>query len=92
MKRSETPKAGGSRELPAFRCCPCSAVLTSANHPLVGLTTRPAYHAADLDRYQYTTVLLIENYWLIPALVLLLSVVIVAWVRKSAERVAYSHF
>jgi cellulose synthase (UDP-forming) len=47
-----------------------------------------AYHAGDLDRPQYTTVLLIENYWLIPPLVLLLAAVIVAWVRWSTERVA----
>ena len=47
-----------------------------------------AYHAGDLDRYEYTTVLLIENYWVIPLLVLLLAVVIVAWVRWSTERVA----
>ena len=47
-----------------------------------------AYHAADLDRYQYTTVLLIENYWLVPVLVLLLAVVIVAWLCRSIERVA----
>ncbi len=47
-----------------------------------------AYRAGELDRHQYTTVLLIENYWLIPPLVLLLAVVIVAWVRRSTERVA----
>jgi cellulose synthase (UDP-forming) len=47
-----------------------------------------AYHAGELDRYQYTTVLLIEDYWLIPFLVLLFAVVIAAWVRWSTERVA----
>jgi cellulose synthase (UDP-forming) len=47
-----------------------------------------AYRAGELDRHQYTTVLLIENYWLIPPLVLLLAGVIVAWVRRSTERVA----
>jgi cellulose synthase (UDP-forming) len=47
-----------------------------------------AYHAGELDRYQYTTVLLIEYYWLIPMLVLLLALLIVAWVRWTTERVA----
>jgi cellulose synthase (UDP-forming) len=47
-----------------------------------------AYHSGDLDRYQYSTVLLIENYWIIPLFVLLLAIVIVAWVRWSTERVA----
>jgi cellulose synthase (UDP-forming) len=47
-----------------------------------------AYRAGQLDRHQYTTLLLIENYWLIPPLVVLLAVVIVAWVRRSAERLA----
>jgi cellulose synthase (UDP-forming) len=47
-----------------------------------------AYHAEDLDRRQYITVFLIENYWLIPPLVLLLAAVIVAWMRWSTERIA----
>ncbi len=47
-----------------------------------------AYHAGELDRYQYTTVLLIEYYWLIPLIVLLLAVIIVAWVRWTTERLA----
>jgi cellulose synthase operon protein B len=52
---------------------------------LVGTT---AYHAGELDRYQYVTVFLFENYRLIPLLVLLCSGIIAAWVRWSAERVA----
>jgi cellulose synthase (UDP-forming) len=47
-----------------------------------------AYHRGDLDRHQYTTVLLFENYGLIPLLVLLLAYIIVTWVHQSAERVA----
>jgi cellulose synthase (UDP-forming) len=47
-----------------------------------------AYHAGKLDRYQYATVLLIEDYWLIPMLVLLFALFIVAWVRWITERVA----
>ena len=47
-----------------------------------------AYHAGELDRQQFTTVFLIENFWMIPPLVLLLAVGIVAWVRWSTERVA----
>jgi cellulose synthase (UDP-forming) len=47
-----------------------------------------AYHAGALDRYQHARVLLVENYWLIPPLVLVLAVVIAAWVRRSTERVA----
>ena len=47
-----------------------------------------AYHAGEVDRLQYATVLLIEDYWLIPLLVLLLALIIVAWVRWSTERVA----
>jgi len=47
-----------------------------------------AYHSGKLDRYQYTTVLIFENYMLIPLLVLLLAGMIVAWVRWSTERVA----
>jgi hypothetical protein len=47
-----------------------------------------AYRAGELDRHQYITLLLIENYGLIPPLVVLLAAVIVVWVRRSAERVA----
>ena len=47
-----------------------------------------AYHAGELDRYQYTTVLLIEYFWLIPLFVLLLALLIVAWVRLTTERLA----
>ena len=47
-----------------------------------------AYRSGDLDRYQHATVLLVEYYWLIPVLVLVLAVVIAAWVRRSTERVA----
>ena len=47
-----------------------------------------AYHADELDRHQYTIVFLIENYWIVPPLVLLLAVVIAAWVRWSTERIA----
>ncbi|PWU06432.1 MAG: cellulose synthase catalytic subunit (UDP-forming) [Verrucomicrobia bacterium] len=47
-----------------------------------------AYHSGKLDRYQYTAVLLIENYRLIPLLVVLLALLIAAWVRSSTERVA----
>jgi len=47
-----------------------------------------AYHAGEGDRSQYTAVLLIENYWLIPLILLLIALVIVAWVRWSTERVA----
>ena len=55
------------------------------NSFLVGTT---AYHAGELDRYQNTTVFLIENYWLIPVLVIALAFIVVAWVRWSIERVA----
>ncbi|HEY2468670.1 MAG TPA: UDP-forming cellulose synthase catalytic subunit [Terracidiphilus sp.] len=47
-----------------------------------------AYHAGELDRYQYATVLLIEDYWLIPFLVIAFALIIVAWVRWSTERIA----
>jgi cellulose synthase (UDP-forming) len=47
-----------------------------------------AYHAGEVDRYQYATVLLIEYYWGIPPLVLVLASVIAAWVRRITERVA----
>lgn len=47
-----------------------------------------AYHAGELNRYQYATVLLIEDYWLIPLPVLLFALIIVASVRWSTERVA----
>ena len=47
-----------------------------------------AYHSGILNRYQYTTVLLFENYLLIPLLVLLLAGLIVAWMRWTTERVA----
>ncbi|HLY40343.1 MAG TPA: UDP-forming cellulose synthase catalytic subunit [Terracidiphilus sp.] len=47
-----------------------------------------AYHNGELDRVQYGTVFLIEDYWLIPLLVLALTFVIVAWVRWLTERVA----
>ncbi len=47
-----------------------------------------AYHAGELDRYQYTTVVLFEYYWLIPLFVLLLALLIAAWVRWNTERVA----
>jgi cellulose synthase (UDP-forming) len=47
-----------------------------------------AYQAGELDRYQNAKVLLIEDYWLIPLLVLLLGLLVVAWVRCNVERVA----
>lgn len=47
-----------------------------------------AYHAGELERYQFATVLLVEYYWLIPVIVLLLCLVIAAWVRIRTERVA----
>lgn len=47
-----------------------------------------AYHAGELDRYQYTTVVLFENYRFIPLLVILLALIIVAWIRLSTERLA----
>ena len=47
-----------------------------------------AYHTGELDRFQYTTILLFENYRVIPLIVLLLALIIVAWVRWSTERVA----
>lgn len=47
-----------------------------------------AWHDGEVDRYQATTILLFENYRLIPLLVLLLSLLIVAWVRWSTERIA----
>jgi len=47
-----------------------------------------AYHSGKLDRYQYATVLIFENYMLIPLLIFLFAAIIVAWVRWSTERVA----
>jgi cellulose synthase (UDP-forming) len=47
-----------------------------------------AYHAGELSRYEYSTVLLIENYWLVPFIVFLLAILIVVWVRWCTERVA----
>lgn len=47
-----------------------------------------AYHAGDFDRYQYAAVLLFENYRLIPLILLVLSLLVVAWLRLSTERVA----
>jgi cellulose synthase (UDP-forming) len=47
-----------------------------------------AYRSGNLNHYQHATVLLFENYFLIPLLVLLLAGMIVAWVRWSTERIA----
>ncbi len=47
-----------------------------------------AYHAGDFNRDQFAEVLLFEHYRLIPLLLLVLSLVIVAWLRFSTERVA----
>jgi hypothetical protein len=47
-----------------------------------------ACHTGKLNDYQYVTVLLLENYRLLPLLLLFLSLLIVAWVRWSTERVA----
>jgi cellulose synthase (UDP-forming) len=47
-----------------------------------------AYHTGELGRIQHATVFLIEDYWLIPMLVLLFALIIVAWVRWITERVA----
>jgi cellulose synthase (UDP-forming) len=46
-----------------------------------------AYRAGEFNRQQHIMVFLIENYWLLPLLVLLLAVLIVVWVRWSTERV-----
>lgn len=47
-----------------------------------------AYHAGAFDRVQLATVLLFEHYRLIPLILIFLSLLIVAWVRFSTERVA----
>lgn len=47
-----------------------------------------AYHAGNFNRFQFATVLLFENFHLIPLFLLALSLIIVAWVRLSTERVA----
>lgn len=47
-----------------------------------------AFHAGEVDRVQYATVFIIENYRFIPLVVLFLAGVIVAWVRYGTERVA----
>ncbi len=47
-----------------------------------------AYHSGELNRDQYATVLLIEYYWFIPPLILVLAAGIAAWVRRSTERIA----
>jgi cellulose synthase (UDP-forming) len=47
-----------------------------------------AYHAGELDRPQQRTVFLIEHYWIIPPVVIVLAVFIAAWVRRSTDRVA----
>jgi cellulose synthase (UDP-forming) len=52
------------------------------------LTGTMAYHAGRFTDYQYATVLLFENYRLIPILVLFLALFITAWVRWTTERVA----
>jgi hypothetical protein len=52
------------------------------------LVGKLAYHAGEIDRYQYATVLLLEHYWLIPPVVLVFAVLIAAWMRRSTERVA----
>lgn len=52
------------------------------------LTGTMAYHAGRFNEYQYATVLLFENYRVIPVLVLFLAILIAAWVRWSTERVA----
>lgn len=52
------------------------------------LTGTAAYHAGRFNDYQYATVLLFENYRVLPLFVLFLSLFIAAWVRWSTERVA----
>ncbi|HLJ78515.1 MAG TPA: UDP-forming cellulose synthase catalytic subunit [Acidobacteriaceae bacterium] len=52
------------------------------------LTGTAAYHAGRFNQYQYATVLLFENYRILPLFVLFLSLFIAAWVRWSTERVA----
>jgi hypothetical protein len=47
-----------------------------------------AYHNGELNRYQFATILLIEDYWLIPLFLLLFAALIAAWVRWSTGRVA----
>jgi hypothetical protein len=47
-----------------------------------------AYRAGRFDRYQGGVILLIEYFWLIAPVVLLLAVVIAAWLRRTTERVA----
>jgi cellulose synthase (UDP-forming) len=47
-----------------------------------------ACHTGKLTDYQHVTVFLFENYRLLPLLLLSLSLLIVAWVRWSTERVA----
>lgn len=52
---------------------------------LVGVRS---FQSGNLDPYQQTIVFLIENYWLIPVIVVLLASFITAWLRRKTERVA----
>lgn len=52
---------------------------------LVGTQT---YRAGQVDPYQRLRVFLLENYWLIPLIVVLLALLIGSWMTQSAERVA----
>jgi hypothetical protein len=47
-----------------------------------------AYHAGELSQYQLATILVIEDYWLIPLFLLVFALMIAAWVRWSTGRVA----
>jgi hypothetical protein len=47
-----------------------------------------AYHSGEVNRLQFAAVFLIEDYWLIPLILLMLALLIVAWVRWSTERAA----
>jgi hypothetical protein len=47
-----------------------------------------AFHGGEVDGYQYAAVVLIENYRLLPLILLLFALIVVAWVRWSTERVA----
>lgn len=47
-----------------------------------------AYHAGHLDFFQQTEVFLLEHYFFIPVLIMVLGFVIAAWLRRATERVA----
>jgi hypothetical protein len=85
-----SPAEVGALFMPATRRGPVYGGVTilEGGHFQSFLVGSRTYHSGHLTAYQHAIVCALENYRLIPFLVVLLAFVVGAWLRRSTEAVA----